>query len=88
MAQAIRSQIGTDLPPLLPGPPPIPAAVVHGAFDIARTLAHAEERAGATPGAALHVLQTGHTSSAKAPGEFAAILREVAELAAGSAVSR
>ncbi|WP_241014598.1 alpha/beta fold hydrolase [Burkholderia sp. Ac-20379] len=84
VAQAIRSQIETDLLPLLPGLPAMPAAVVHGAFDVARTLAHAEELAGAIPGAALHVLQTGHTSCAEAPGEFAGIVREVAERAAGS----
>ncbi|WP_414440602.1 alpha/beta fold hydrolase [Burkholderia sp. 22PA0106] len=88
VAQAIRSQIETDLLPLLPSLPPVPVAVVHGQFDVARTLAHAEELAGAIPGATLHVLQTGHTSCAEAPEEFAAILRGVAEQAAGSAASR
>jgi 3-oxoadipate enol-lactonase len=79
VADAIRSQMRTDLLPLLPGLSGMPVAVVHGQHDPARTLQHAEELAGAIDGATLHVLQTGHTSCAEDPVAFARIVRSVAE---------
>lgn len=79
VAAAIRSQMETDLLPLLGQLPAIPVAVVHGKHDVARTLAHAEELASAISGATLHVLDTGHTSCAEDPVAFARILRAVAE---------
>ncbi|HEV3429756.1 MAG TPA: alpha/beta hydrolase [Paraburkholderia sp.] len=82
VAQAIKSQIETDLLPLLGQLPPIPVAVVHGRFDVARTLAHAQELAGAIQGATLHVFETGHTSCAEDPSAFAQVLRAVTEGAA------
>ncbi|WP_322007622.1 alpha/beta fold hydrolase [Paraburkholderia tropica] len=79
VADAIQSQIEIDLLPLLGGLPDLPVAVVHGQYDVARTLAHAEELAGAIKGASLHVLPTGHTSCAEEAREFAEIMRRVAE---------
>ncbi|MGF6768009.1 3-oxoadipate enol-lactonase [Paraburkholderia sp. GAS199] len=81
VAAAIRSQMDTDLLPLLGQLPDVPVAVVHGTYDAARTLAHAEELSGAIRGATLHVLDTGHTSCAEDPIGFAAIMRAVAETA-------
>lgn len=78
----LQSLQATDLLPLLPALGAIPAAVVHGRFDRARTLAHAEEMAGAIPASRLHVLDTGHTSAAEAPAEFAAVVRQLAQRAA------
>lgn len=81
VAQAIRSQIETDLLPLLSELPDIPVAVVHGQYDSARTLAHARELAGAIRGATLHVFETGHTTCAEDPDAFASVMRDVAERA-------
>lgn len=82
MAEAIRSQIETDLLPVLSQLPAMPVAVVHGEHDVARSIEHARELSGAIPGATPHVLQTGHTSCAEDPQAFADIVRAVAERAA------
>ncbi|QGZ65684.1 alpha/beta fold hydrolase [Paraburkholderia acidisoli] len=87
VAQAIRSQIETDLLPVLSQLPALPVAVVHGEYDVARTLAHARELSGAIAGASLHVLPTGHTSCAEDPLAFADIARAVAVRAVSSARS-
>jgi 3-oxoadipate enol-lactonase len=67
----------TDLVPLLPSLGKIPTVVVHGRRDPARTLAHAEELAGGIPNASLVVRETGHTSCAEAPREFAGVVSEI-----------
>lgn len=78
---AIRSQMETDLTPLLGRFGSLPAAIVHGRSDVARTLAHAQQLAAGMPHATLHVLDTGHTSCAEDPAAFAAIMRGIAERA-------
>jgi len=79
VAQAIQSQIEIDLKPLLGALPDIPVAIVHGQYDMARSLAHAEELVQGIRGAALHVLPTGHTSCAEDAVAFARIMRGVGE---------
>ena len=74
---ALTSQKDVDLLPILGALGHLPAAMVHGRHDAARTLAHAEEIVGGWPGATLHVLETGHSSAAEAPHAFAAILNQV-----------
>lgn len=77
VSAAIRSQLQTDLLPVLARLEGLPTIVVHGKFDAARTLWHAQELAGAIPGATLRVLDTGHTSCVENPAAFAALMREV-----------
>jgi 3-oxoadipate enol-lactonase len=81
VAEAIQSQMEIDLLPLLGELPDLPVAVVHGQYDVARSLAHAEELAAGIRGASLHVLPTGHTSCAEDAHAFAEIMRGVAEKA-------
>lgn len=78
VAEAIQSQMAIDLLPLLGELPDMPVAVVHGQYDVARSIAHAQELALGVRGAKLHVLPTGHTSCAEAPAEFAEIVLSVA----------
>jgi 3-oxoadipate enol-lactonase len=77
--EAIRSQLATDLSPVLGALADLPTAVVHGTHDVARTFEHARELSDAIPHSRLHVLDTGHTSCAEDPHAFAAIIRSVAE---------
>ncbi|WP_207907222.1 alpha/beta fold hydrolase [Paucimonas lemoignei] len=79
VAESLASLKAIDLLPVLPSLAGIPAAVVHGRFDKARTMAHATELAGALPASSLHVLETGHTSAAEAPAAFAGIVQSVAD---------
>lgn len=79
VVEALASLKAIDLLPLLPELTGMPAAVVQGRFDKARTMAHATELAGAMRGSVLHVLETGHTSAAEAPDEFAGIVKTVAD---------
>jgi pimeloyl-ACP methyl ester carboxylesterase len=84
VAEAIQSQMRIDLLPLLGELPEVPVAIVHGQHDVARTLGHAQELAGAIRGAELHVLPTGHTSCVEDVHAFAEIMRGVAEMAIGA----
>ena len=77
VAAAIRSQKSVDLLPILSGFGSIPVAVVHGRLDVARSLAHAQELASGIPHASLHVLETGHTSAAESPVDYASIVVSV-----------
>ncbi len=79
VAGAIQSQMETDLLPLLGELPRMPVAVVHGQYDVARSLSHASELTAAISGAVLHVLPTGHTSCAEDTTAFAEIMRGVGE---------
>ena len=77
--EALLSQQAIDFAPLLHTLPRVPTAVVHGQHDPARTLAHAHEMANGIPWAALHVMDTGHTSCSEDPARFASILRDIAQ---------
>ncbi|MCX2733981.1 alpha/beta hydrolase [Saccharopolyspora sp. NFXS83] len=82
--EALRSQRDTDLAPRLAELGRLPALVVHGRFDRARTLAHAEELAGSLPGSELVVLESGHTPPVELPDRFAAeLVRFLARLPDG-----
>lgn len=78
VVEALLSQQAIDCAPLLSDLPRVPTAIVHGQHDPARTLGHAQEMANGIAGATLHVLDTGHTSCAEAPDNFAAVLRGIA----------
>jgi pimeloyl-ACP methyl ester carboxylesterase len=57
----------------------VPVTVVHGEFDRARPVEHAQRLAGGIPGARLHVLPTGHSPVYEAPEAVAALLAELHE---------
>lgn len=72
--EALSSQRDTDLAPRLGELGRLPALVVHGRFDRARTLAHARELAGLLADSELVVLESGHTPPVELPERFAAEL--------------
>jgi 3-oxoadipate enol-lactonase len=86
-AESLRSLQQTDLTSMLRELSSVPAAVVHGSRDRARTLSHAESLSNGIPGSRLVVHDTGHTSCVEAPGEFAKVICSVVEqgLKAGTA---
>lgn len=79
--QVLDSQRSLDFTPRL-GTISVPVTVVHGEFDRARPVAHAEHLAAAIPGADLHVLPTGHSPVHEAPDAVAALLGELRDRAA------
>jgi pimeloyl-ACP methyl ester carboxylesterase len=81
--QALRSQRDTDLLPELHRLPELPALIVHGRYDTARTLAHASQLAAALPAAELVVLDCGHSPPAELPGQFSATLGQWLRLLPG-----
>lgn len=57
----------------------VPTTVVHGEFDRARPVEHAQRLAAGIPGARLAVLATGHSPVYEAPEAIAALLTELHE---------
>lgn len=79
VAESLRSLKDLDLTNMLGQLSRLPAAIVHGARDPARTLSHARGLNDGIPGSTLSILDTGHTSCVEAPAEFAGIVRSIVE---------
>lgn len=76
--QVLDSQRSLDFTPHL-GAITVATTVVHGEFDQARPVEHAQRLADGIPGARLHVLPTGHSPVYEAPDAVAALLAELHE---------
>ena len=76
--EVLDSQRSLDFTPRL-AEITVPVTVVHGEFDRARPVEHAQRLADGIPGARLHVLPTGHSPFHEAPEAVAALLTELHE---------
>jgi pimeloyl-ACP methyl ester carboxylesterase len=74
--QVLTSQVALDLVDALPTLS-MPVMIVHGRYDQARPLAHAELLAERLPHAELRLLDTGHTPMVEAPDAFAQAVRDL-----------
>jgi pimeloyl-ACP methyl ester carboxylesterase len=74
--QVLTSQVELDLVDALPTLS-MPVMVVHGRYDQARPVAHAELLAERLPHAELRLLDTGHTPMVEAPDAFAQAVRDL-----------
>jgi 3-oxoadipate enol-lactonase len=81
--QVLTSQVALNLVDALPTLT-MPAMVVHGRYDQARPIAHAELLAERLPHAELRLLDTGHTPMVEAPAAFARALHDLCTMVGGA----